>query len=228
MSGCLQPHSHTLHGSGDGFFPLLVCRVLPHIRPPLGSFRLLDAGCGRGRLAAAVSRVLPLAHVQGIDSCQTCIEAAKLAHPTLTLVRGDVLQLKPKTRFDTVVCLESMRYADTEERAMLWMEGVDRALYHGGVLIVGDLFSTDSLRMPGDLERCLGVKCLHTCMFWLRLAASMSISLTSSQDLTDEVVGKLELERSMQTTLESAIRDGCVVYNLMVFRKAPRLPSHQC
>ncbi|MCW2583350.1 MAG: SAM-dependent methyltransferase [Klenkia sp.] len=68
---------------------------------PRGS-RVLDAGCGPGRVGAALAAV---GHeVVGVDADPVLVEAARADHPGPTWLVGDLALLDVPGRFDAVVC----------------------------------------------------------------------------------------------------------------------------
>lgn len=75
-------------------------RLVDALVPPAS--RVLDAGCGPGRLAAALHARGH--HVTGVDVDPVLLDAAREDHPGPTWVEGDLATLDLGERFDAVVC----------------------------------------------------------------------------------------------------------------------------
>lgn len=67
-----------------------------------GDERILDAGCGSGRVTGKLAARLPRGEVVGIDSSAEMIELARQRFPDLDLRRGNLLELDAVGEFDVV------------------------------------------------------------------------------------------------------------------------------
>ena len=68
-----------------------------------GVERILDLGCGDGRLTAKLAELVPNGAVVGIDSSQNMIQAAStLAHERLSFRRLDINELDYESEFDLI------------------------------------------------------------------------------------------------------------------------------
>ncbi len=104
------------------------------------SSRILDAGCGPGRVGA---RLAELGHdVVGVDLDPVLIEAAKADHPGSTWIVGDLAELDLEAdgiteRFDLIVSAGNVVtfLAPSTRRAVL--DNLRQQLADGGRLVVG-------------------------------------------------------------------------------------------
>lgn len=85
----LEASGADVHGEAD-----FVDRLAP-------SGRVLDAGCGTGRLARELAR--RGRDVVGVDSDASMLDVARAAAPSLPWVRADLATLRLDQRFDVVV-----------------------------------------------------------------------------------------------------------------------------
>jgi 2-polyprenyl-3-methyl-5-hydroxy-6-metoxy-1,4-benzoquinol methylase len=128
--------------------------ILPHIPQRA---RVLDVGCGNGRLAALLDRERPGAIYVGIDAVPELIEVARaqaqrLAHITAEFHIADVTQpdwslFIDSLVIDTVVCLAVLHHIpgfDLRARVLREMAGL---LAPGGCVIVSTWQFLDSPRL---------------------------------------------------------------------------------
>jgi len=74
-----------------------LARIYQNIVPP--HQRVLELGCGRGDLLAALKPSLGV----GIDFSSKMVEAASRRHPELRIILGDVHDLSLRTKFDYII-----------------------------------------------------------------------------------------------------------------------------
>jgi trans-aconitate methyltransferase len=103
-----------------------------------GSERVLDIGCGDGRMTAAISRRLEGGAVVGIDSSAEMIRHAAsqysgTRYPNLSFERRDARELPYTGSFDRVFSNAALHWIP-EQAAVL--SGIYRALVPGGRLLV--------------------------------------------------------------------------------------------
>lgn len=140
------------------------------IRPEPG-LRVLDFGCGNGRLV----RFLPGVEYIGVDSNPSYIEAASREHttPGTTFICGDVFQLDTLgiQPVDVVVCLGVLHHLD-DDTAGRGLASASELLRPGGRVVTMDpcfepsqrstarvLMALDRgrfVRHPGDYRRLVG------------------------------------------------------------------------
>ncbi|MCC3434158.1 MAG: class I SAM-dependent methyltransferase [Microcoleus sp. PH2017_15_JOR_U_A] len=80
-----------------------------------GDEKILDVGCGDGRITAEISQYLPQGYVVGIDCFPEIIEFAKSKfdrenYPNLDFQLGDARNLEFEMSFDIIVSFEALHY----------------------------------------------------------------------------------------------------------------------
>lgn len=101
-----------------------------------GRRRILDAGCGNGRVTALLRRYAPSsAEVVGVDVSSADVARTNLAGlPRLAVHEGDLLgDLSRLGRFDLIYCQEVLHHTPDPRRALLNLSGL---LAEGGELAV--------------------------------------------------------------------------------------------
>lgn len=88
--------------------------VLDWLEPTPGE-RILDLGCGTGKLTAAIADAG--ATVVGLDRSADMLETAHREHPTLPLVRADAQAFSFGRPFDAVFTNATLHWLDEPERA---------------------------------------------------------------------------------------------------------------
>lgn len=128
--------------------------ILPHI---LAQARVLDVGCGNGRLAPLLDRERPGATYVGVDAVPELIELARsqaanlnsvtaqfhvadIARPNWSLVIDSLL-------VDTIVCLAVLHHIPSLDLRLLVMREMRRVLAPGGTVILSTWQFLDSERM---------------------------------------------------------------------------------
>ena len=96
--------------------------------------RILDIGCGDGKVTAEIARLVPKGSVLGIDNSVEMINFAQSKfHPTswpnLTFQYGDASNLQFEDEFDLVLSFACLHWV-TDHRPVL--EGIKRCLKQGG------------------------------------------------------------------------------------------------
>lgn len=97
---------------------------------------VLDAGCGDGRLAAALARLHGDARVVGVDADPRVLELRRdeeSSLPNLELRVGEVGGAALPERFDAAVCTDVLEHVPDDERAFTWLAD---HLTPGGVLVL--------------------------------------------------------------------------------------------
>ena len=99
------------------------------VKPLQSGERVLDIGCGNGRLAKLL--VNKNVRYLGIDNCAPLIKLAQenfLSHPQINFQAGDILQIPVEAdSFDTVFCLAMLHHlpsADYRRQALAEMKRV--------------------------------------------------------------------------------------------------------
>jgi trans-aconitate 2-methyltransferase len=85
-----------------------------------GTERVLDIGCGDGRITAEIARRLESGSVLGIDPSTHMIDFAKAhsepAYPNLAFALGDATALPYRGEFDVVVSFNALHWSSTSAR----------------------------------------------------------------------------------------------------------------
>lgn len=97
---------------------------------PQAGERILDAGCGTGRLTAEIAR--SGAAPTGLDSSAAMIEQARTAFPEVEFVQADLLDYRPERLFDGVFSNAALHWIPDAQGAARSLYG---ALRPGGRLV---------------------------------------------------------------------------------------------
>lgn len=101
----------------------------------LKNHKLLDAGCGNGRLADFLKEE-PIKYV-GLDNNKELLKIAKKKHPKLTFCHGDILKLPfPKASFDSVWCIAVLHHLPTKSLQLKALKEMKRVLKKNGMLML--------------------------------------------------------------------------------------------
>jgi len=107
-------------------------RVLDRLAPA-PSERILDIGCGTGRLTSEIQSRAPSAHVTGIDRSRTMLIGAKRASPsTIRYAQADATRLPFGTAFDAVFSTATFHWVP--DHPLLFSE-IHSILLRGGRLV---------------------------------------------------------------------------------------------
>jgi ubiquinone/menaquinone biosynthesis C-methylase UbiE len=110
-----------------------VAALRPHPR------RLLDLGCGTGRLLAAAAHRFPGTTLAGADACGAMLDAAAAHLTTAHIVQAQAEHLPfPDGTFDVITCTATVRHWRDLHRGMA---EAARVLTDGGALAVADFFA---------------------------------------------------------------------------------------
>lgn len=102
------------------------------------AIRLLDAGCGDGRLSLAIAQRHPSWEIVGVDLLEAAVLTARkrarhLGVRNARFVRGDLVNLQSEKGFDAVLAIECLTEISDDHGALGMMA---TALVEGGILIV--------------------------------------------------------------------------------------------
>lgn len=111
--------------------------ALPHLRSNLlPSHKILELGCGTGRLLTQLYRekIIPAENIYGLDQSLVAVDQAGAAIPAAKFSVGDIYKLNlPDEFFNTVLLMEVIEHLDHPEHAL---SQIFRVTAKGGLLYV--------------------------------------------------------------------------------------------
>ena len=108
--------------------------LVPHLRAGMD---VLDVGCGPGSITADLARLVAPGRVVGMEPAEAVVEQARLAHPDVTFVVGDVYALElADDSFDVVHAHQVLQHLTDPVLALREMARVTRP---GGLVAVRDV-----------------------------------------------------------------------------------------
>lgn len=121
-----------------------VAAFLRHLRVEVR--RVVDVGCGLGRMLNALDELFPKASVRGVDSSDYLCR-------TYGWERAALPDFAPRRRFDLVVCQDVLAYLDAPEAAAAigTLGGITRKALYFGALAEEDLALCDPARTDTDV-----------------------------------------------------------------------------
>ena len=97
--------------------------------------RILDAGCGNGRLSEIFEKIK--VDYIGIDSSEKLIAAAQVKYPSLKFKVADILDLPlPAAEFDAVFLIAVLQHVPSAELRLKALLNISRVLKPGGFLLM--------------------------------------------------------------------------------------------
>ena len=103
----------------------------------MGHERVLDVGCGDGRITAEIARRVPFGRALGIDASASMIAActeAHCAHANLSFVVADATAFHTDDEFDVAVSFSALHWVADLRAALTCVRNVLRP---GGTLVIG-------------------------------------------------------------------------------------------
>jgi SAM-dependent methyltransferase len=168
-------HEVMAEDSGQTVLPALISDILPLV-PGLierleKGLRVLDVGCGRGKILNRLAGTFPKSSLMGYDLSKEAIEFARgdayrLGHKNVEFVVRDLSDFDETAApavFDLVTSFDAIH---DQADPMAVLRGIRRSLAEGGVYLAQDI--KGSSKHSGNLDHPLGpllytVSCMH-CM----------------------------------------------------------------
>jgi SAM-dependent methyltransferase len=101
--------------------------------------KVLDIGCGNGRLLQALKQENKKISYWGIDFSSKLLKAARQNHPEANLVLGDITNTQTYEQlknFDVCFCLAVFHHLPTPEIQLKTLKNIYKALKPNGILII--------------------------------------------------------------------------------------------
>ncbi|MFC4243984.1 class I SAM-dependent DNA methyltransferase [Gryllotalpicola reticulitermitis] len=99
--------------------------------------RVLDAGCGAGRMIDYLTQLNPSLHIEGVDLSPAMVEVARAAYPDVRIKTGELGALSYQDgEFDGVLAWYSLIHCPSEGLGPIFDE-LYRVLAPGGVVLTG-------------------------------------------------------------------------------------------
>lgn len=129
-----DPEDYNKHSAAQRRFADELIAQL-HLR---GDERVLDIGCGDGKISASIARLVPKGSVVGVDSSPDMIEYARSAfppdeNPNLSFAVEDASRLPYRGEFDVVFSTAALHWV-RDHRPVL--AGIQASLKPGGRLLI--------------------------------------------------------------------------------------------
>ncbi len=168
-------HEVMAEDSGQSVLSSLESHILPLVPGLAGrladGIRVLDAGCGRGRIMNRLAELFPRSTFVGIDLSRDAIESARLEASKKRLANVELIAAD-LSKFDETAEPESFDFITTfdsihdQAKPLSVLKGIHRALKPDGVYLMQDISGTS--HMDKDIDHPIGtflytVSCMH-CM----------------------------------------------------------------
>ena len=186
-------------GAGKTFTHPIDFAWLSELRP---SARIVDYGCGYGRLAG-LARQHGYTGIEGVDTSASLVERARAKHPDLTFrVLPDPPALPyPDASVDAALLIAVLTCIPTDDGQRRLIAELGRILRPGGLLYVSDLvLQTDPRNVAryrrhataygayGIFETDDGAVCRHHDPAWLHTLLLDEFAVTATRELTVETM----------------------------------------
>lgn len=108
--------------------------LLEYAKPKM---RILDLGCGNGRLYDALNKQTPDIDYTGVDNSKNLLEIASTRYPDATFLAADARALPfPDKSFDVIYSFAVLHHIQSKREQLAFLSEAIRVLKHDGVLIV--------------------------------------------------------------------------------------------
>lgn len=117
-----------------------VLKIVREQAPKNGS--LLDIMCGPGYLLSKIKEVRPDLRLTGVDIDERYVSYGQKTYLGISFEKGDVLDWKPKTQFDMVLCTGSVHHIPYEHQGAA-ITNIVRMAKPDGLVIISDCYVDD-------------------------------------------------------------------------------------
>ncbi len=98
--------------------------------------KILDVGCGNGRLLAYFQEKNKMVDYTGVDFCPELLAIAKKKHPKAVFVEQDIADLHLEERFDRIVCSATFHHLPTKALRTRALQKIFEHLSDRGILFL--------------------------------------------------------------------------------------------
>jgi ubiquinone/menaquinone biosynthesis C-methylase UbiE len=168
-------HAVMAEDSGQSVLSSLESHILPLVPGLAGrltaGIRVLDVGCGRGRILHRLAQLYPQSRFTGIDLSEEAIaygreEASRLALRNLEFVVADLSDFDTTAEPDVFDCVTTFDAVHDQAKPLSVLRGIHRALKPDGVYLMQDI--KGSSHAHNNISHPIGtflytVSCMH-CM----------------------------------------------------------------
>jgi 2-polyprenyl-3-methyl-5-hydroxy-6-metoxy-1,4-benzoquinol methylase len=194
-------HEVMAEDSGQSVLSSLESHVLPLV-PGLderlrAGIRVLDVGCGRGRILVRLAELFPASTFTGMDLSGEALEAARADARAKGLTNATFEQ-RDLTDFDVTAAPGAYDWITTfdavhdQAQPLRVLSGIHRSLADGGVYLMQDI--KGSSRVRGNLDHPIGtflytVSCMH-CMTVSLAQGGEGVGAMWGEELTRDYLAK--------------------------------------
>lgn len=168
-------HEVMAEDSGQSVLSSLESHILPLVHGLTDrlteGIRVLDAGCGRGRILNRLAALYPKSQFVGIDLSQDAIahaqaESARLGHGNVQFIAADLSQFDQTAEMESYDFITTFDAIHDQARPLNVLKGIHRALKPDGTYLMQDISGTSHVHK--DIDHPIGtflytISCMH-CM----------------------------------------------------------------
>ncbi len=111
----ILPYHHSLNqNKKTGIFYFSLINIIKDKIDKLNSKKILDFGCGDGKLIYELSKKQEL-DLTGIDISKRATSFAKIFTPNVEFIQGNILEYKPNEKYGTIITMETLEHISKKE-----------------------------------------------------------------------------------------------------------------